>query len=184
MTAHPDSPDDRRLVADYLRTRGEAQFLRLYDRHNPAMYRFAARLAGRSGNEAAEIVQESWMRALSGLAAFRGESSLGTWLCGIVLNRWREANRKESRDVRRLALVPTPGPGRTPESSPRLAAALDDLADGYREILILHDVEGYTHEEIAARFGIALGTSKSQLHRARRALRARLSDRREAGHDR
>jgi RNA polymerase sigma-70 factor (ECF subfamily) len=168
-----ESPDDRALVAEFLRSRSEEAFVRLYDRHAPMLYRFAARLAGGPGIEPAELVQEAWVRAIERLALFRWESSLRTWLCGIVLNRWREVRRGSERDRTVVALAE-----REPERPAsdlalrrRLDQALGELAEGYRTVLLLHDVEGYTHEEIARHFGIAEGTSKSQLHRARRALR-------------
>jgi RNA polymerase sigma-70 factor (ECF subfamily) len=173
-TGRRDDVEDRALVARFLATRSDEAFLRLYDRHTPALYRFAARLAGGSGTEPAEVVQEAWVRALARLAEFRWGSSLGTWLCGIVLNRARELRRGDERDRRIVALVERdPQTSPPPESawSRAVADAVAGLPDGYREILLLHDVEGYTHEEIARHFGIVEGTSKSQLHRARLALR-------------
>jgi RNA polymerase sigma-70 factor (ECF subfamily) len=173
-----DDAEDRELVARFLATRSDEAFLRLYDRHTPALYRFAARLAGGSGAEPAEIVQEAWVRALTRLDEFRWGSSLGTWLCGIALNRARELRRGGARDRAIVELVEreprTVGP---PESawSRAVEHAIAGLPDGYREILLLHDVEGFTHAEIARHFGIADGTSKSQLHRARLALREALA---------
>ena len=173
-----DDAEDRRLVARFLATRSDEAFLRLYDRHTPVLYRFAARLAGGTGSESAEIVQEAWVRALSQLEGFRWGSSLGTWLCGIVLNRTRELRRGDERDRRIVALVERePRAAAPPEAawSRAVEHAIRELPDGYREILLLHDVEGYTHDEIARHFGIVAGTSKSQLHRARLALREALA---------
>ncbi len=174
---------DRTLIDAYLASRSEAAFLCLYDRHADGMYRFAARLAGHGGTEPAEIVQEAWLRALERLPQFRGGSSLRTWLCGIVLNRWREVRRGEARDHRLMliggtdALRPAPPAPPAREHALVLERALATLPAGYREVLLLHDVEGYTHEEIARQFDIVEGTSKSQLHRARRALREALGAR-------
>jgi RNA polymerase sigma-70 factor, ECF subfamily len=179
MTSEADA--DRVLVERYLRSRSEPAFLALYDRHADALYRFAARLCGGGGHEPSELVQEAWMRALEALPGFRWGSSLRTWLCGIVLNRWREVRRRESRAA---AFTVVEG-GRDDAAAPpspdgiALERALAALPDGYREILLLHDLEGYTHEEIARAFGIVAGTSKSQLHRARRALREALGDEKE-----
>jgi len=172
----PGPGGDRRLVDAFLRTRTEADFLRLYDRHADALYAFAARLTGRGGGEAAEIVQETWLRALDALPRFRFESALRTWLCGIALNRWREVRAKSARErAFRLIEGGTPPPAEpAPGRALVLERAIERLPDGYREVLLLHDLEGYTHEEIALHFGIAEGTSKSQLHRARRALREAL----------
>ncbi len=182
MDAPAATTEDREDVADYLRSRGERAFLRLYDRHTDALYRFAARLAGRAGSvsqEADEIVQETWIRALDRLSTFRWESSLRTWLCGIALHRWRELRQREGRE-RAFAIVE--GGRAEPRTTPSawtgiaLERAIGRLPEGYREVLLLHDLEGYTHEEIARHFGIAEGTSKSQLHRARRALREALAE--------
>jgi RNA polymerase sigma-70 factor (ECF subfamily) len=175
-------PEDRALVAAFLRSRSEQAFSRLYGRHTAALYRFAARLCGRPGPEASDLVQESWVRAVERLDGFRWDSSLRTWLCGIVLNGWREASRREQRR-HALTLVDVPQP-RDPDPgvSDRLTSAISELAPGYREVLILHDVEGFTHAEIARDFGIAEGTSKSQLHRARRALRDLLEKGNEVNH--
>jgi RNA polymerase sigma-70 factor (ECF subfamily) len=176
MTHSPEDAEDRRLVGAFLERRDERSFLALYDRHTEALFRFAARLSGGPGGDADELVQESWIRALESLSGFRWESRLRTWLCGIVLNRWRDRRARGEREER-FRLVTG---GRTPEAAPappasdRLGRLLETLPEGYRTILLLHDLEGYTHEEIAGRLGIAPGTSKSQLHRARRALRERL----------
>jgi RNA polymerase sigma-70 factor, ECF subfamily len=161
MQPDPGDPTDRALVDQFLRTRSEAAFLRLYDRHGDGMFRFAARLAGRAGPEPAEIVQEAWLRAL-------------------VLNRWREVRQREERDRRLTVIAGTQAAAAATPTSPddtlALERAVADLPEGYREVLLLHDLEGYTHEEIARHFGIAEGTSKSQLHRARRALRVALGE--------
>jgi RNA polymerase sigma factor (sigma-70 family) len=178
MTPDTQAPDDRRLVADFLRTRSEADFLRLYDRHADGLFRFAARLMGGPGPDAEELVQEAWIRALRGLSAFRFESSLRTWLCSIVFNRWREVRRRDAAG-RRLKVIEgaRSSGGEAPVVMPGLERALLKLPQKYRVVLLLHDVEGFTHEEIGLRFGVAVGTSKSLLHRARRQLRRVLESR-------
>ena len=181
---HDTGSDDSRLVEDFLRTRSEAAFLRLYDRHADGLYRFAARLSGGSGLEPAELVQETWIRALTALPGFRWQSSLRTWLCGILHNRWRDTRAKHARELRLSVTEGSRPPVVHEQTGDRLALerALGQLPAGYREILLLHDLEGYTHEEIAERFGIVEGTSKSQLHRARRALREVLEGKRGVEH--
>jgi len=181
---HTTGSDDRGLVEEFLRTRSEAAFLRLYDRHADGLYRFAARLSGGPGVELAELVQETWIRALTALPGFRWQSSLRTWLCGILLNRWRDTRSKRERELRLSVIAGSRPPVVHEPLSERFALerALGQLPAGYREILLLHDLEGYTHEEIAERFGIVEGTSKSQLHRARRALREMLEGKRGVGH--
>jgi RNA polymerase sigma-70 factor (ECF subfamily) len=142
------------------------------------MYLLVLRLLGRSGRHAEDVVQETWVRAASALGRFAWQSSLRTWLLGIAVNCSREVLRAASRDA-----AGNETPAADPESPPRqrpekidLERAIRELPDGYREVFILHDVEGLTHEEIGGRLGIDAGTSKSQLSRARRALRAYWDD--------
>lgn len=171
-----DDLTDRQLVRAYLRTRCEEAFRTLYRRHTPALYRTAYRLS--EPGLAEEAVQEAWCRAAQHLAGFEWRSTLLTWLMGILIRCCREAQR-ESGGV--LAFRTDADVENEPAVDTR-SARLDDierallgLPAGYREVLLLHDVEGFTHDEIARALGIAPGTSKSQLARARRALRRRLA---------
>jgi RNA polymerase sigma-70 factor (ECF subfamily) len=161
---------DRDLVADYLGSRSDVSFHALYDRHAPAMYALSLRfLAGRS-NEAEDAVQEAWLRALSSLASFRWESSLRTWLCGITVNCCRE----RVRDVWWPVALPLPErPAGVPDGPDRVHVEdlLARLPPGYRAVLVLHDIEGYTHREIARLLDIDEGTARSQLSRARSTFR-------------
>jgi len=166
--------EDRKLVSAYLRGREEKAFRALYGRHTPPVYRFVLRLTGGRTAEAEEIVQTAWIRAAERLDSFRWDSSLRTWLTGIALNCWRETVRSERRIDAAASLVPLEiGVDRLHRDVPRidLERAIASLPDGYRVVLVLHDVEGYTHEEIGRLMGIRNGTSKSQLSRARRAIR-------------
>lgn len=162
---------DRRLVEDYMRRRDEAAFLTLYRRHTPAMLGLAARLSAGRLRDAEEIVQEAWARAAASLASFRWDSSLRTWLSGIVVNGWRESARARERDVPMEEEPQTGGAQGSPADRIDLERAVARLADGFRAVLVLHDVEGFTHEEIGRLLGVETGTSKSQLARARQALR-------------
>jgi RNA polymerase sigma factor (sigma-70 family) len=168
--------DDRRLVARFLERRDESAFRALYRRHTPFLYRLLLRMSG--GVEAAdEGVQETWVRAASGLASFGWRSALRTWLVGIAIYWWREEERRRGRFTEappeaELAHAP-PWPREVDRID--LERSIAELSPGYREAIVLHDVEGYTHEEIAGLLGIEAGTSKSQLSRARRALRVRLA---------
>lgn len=170
--------DDRRQVGAFLQSRSAEDFLALYERHTPALYRFAGRLAGGPGVEADDVVQETWVRAISRLHRFGWRCRLGTWLFAIALNVRRELLRRAGRDRAIAAELDALAPRATPEidTQRRLHRALVGLADGYREVIVLHDIEGYTHQEIARHFGIREGTSKSQLARGRRALRRALED--------
>jgi RNA polymerase sigma-70 factor (ECF subfamily) len=164
--------EDRRLVTAYLRERGEEAFRALYRRHTPAILRFASRLAGGRAADAEDIVQTAWIRAAERLERFRWDSSLRTWLIGIALNCHRELLRSERRSASAdFAEIPAAAPVHREIPRIDLERAIAQLPDGYREVLILHDVEGYTHEEIGNLMGIHNGTSKSQLCRARRAVR-------------
>ena len=111
------------------------------------------------------------------LPDFRWESSLRTWLVGITLNVCRDIVRRRIRERERLGprSLEEAGSGfRRDVGSLDLERAIAALPQGYREILVLHEIEGYTHEEIAGLLGIDAGTSRSQLSRARGALRSRL----------
>jgi RNA polymerase sigma-70 factor (ECF subfamily) len=169
---------DRSLVAEFLRSRSESAFRDLYAAHTPRLYLSLLRLAGGRESEAQDLLQETWIRAVKGLAAFRWESAVSTWLFGIGLNAWREAARERRREAVPLETLPE-GVAASPEAGAEaggldLELAVRRLPDGYREVLVLHDIEGYTHEEIANLLGIAPGTSKSQLSRARENVRRRL----------
>ena len=172
-------PTDSQLLEGFLRNRSERAFLALYDCHAPAMYALAHRLMGGRDADAADALQEAWTRALPRLTQFRGESALRTWLCGFVINCCRERFRGPLFEAIDDEYSVPSGNGadlrvlRTID----LERALTSLAPGYRAVLVLHDVEGYTHREIAVALGIDEGTSKSQLSRGREALRRRLGPR-------
>ena len=178
--------DDRELVARFLARRDEEAFRALFRRHSPRLLAMARRLVGGGRGDAEDVVQDAWTRALRQLDRFEWRSTLATWLQSIVINcareRWRSNARLPAESS--VAIEDAIGGGGVVHDGARtldaaqaidLDRAIASLPPGYREILVLHDVEGYTHEEIAALCGIAPGTSKSQLFHARRALRARLS---------
>ena len=164
---------DQELVERFMRTKDETTFRELYRRHTPYLYLLALRLVGGAESEAQDAVQDTWLRACKTLSGFAWRSSLRTWLAGILINRVREMNRESAR--RNEEELPEefspPGVARASEHVD-IEQAVARLPAGYRLVLVLHDVEGYTHEEIGARLEISAGTSKSQLHHARKALRA------------
>jgi RNA polymerase sigma-70 factor (ECF subfamily) len=176
-----DDRGDREIVDDYLRSRSERSFHHLYARHAPAMYAIALRFVAGRASEAEDAVQEAWVRALTRLPAFRWESTLRTWLCGIAVN----CSRERMREGWWPAAVPDP-PAGTPDGSERLQVEelLSKLSPGYRAVLVLHDVEGYTHREIAQMLAIDEGTARSQLSRARQTFRRWLNGRVEDEHAR
>jgi RNA polymerase sigma-70 factor (ECF subfamily) len=169
---------DGALVSRFLARRDERAFTALYERHTPLMYGLSLRLAAGEEPEARDVVQEAWVRAIAGLATFRGESRLSSWLCGICANVWRERLRRTRPEVAldaasEGAALPSPAPPHEPLDVRR---ALEGLAPGYRAVIVLHGIYGYSHAEVAAMLGIAEGTSKSQLLRGRRALRLALGE--------
>jgi RNA polymerase sigma-70 factor (ECF subfamily) len=159
--------EDRRLVDAFLRRRDAASFRALYRRHAGAVYGLALRLSGGRSAEADDVTQEAWLRATRRLPSFAWRSRLRTWLCGIAVNVWRETHAPPPR----LEPADEPTTGPPVDDVARIVAA---LPPGAREVLLLHDVEGFTHAEIAEMLGIEDGTSKSQLSRARAAVRAAL----------
>jgi RNA polymerase sigma-70 factor (ECF subfamily) len=169
---------DRTLAERVLERGDERAFRLLYRRHTPYLYQFALRLLGGNESDAEDVIQETWIRAVESLGSFRWEAGLRTWLGGIVLNLCRGVFRRRSRTwldgddtIHRMAIAVQP------QTDVRIdmERALAQLPDGYRTVLLLHDVEGYRHAEIASALGTTTGTSKSQLHRARRAVRRLLS---------
>jgi RNA polymerase sigma-70 factor (ECF subfamily) len=167
------SKTQEREWAEALIHRGdEAAFRGLYRLHTPRLYGFTLRLLG-DATEAEDVVQETWVRAVRHLGGFRWRSALSTWLLGIGHNLCRERLRSRSRRQEREALVPVPAMATAPGGlRVDLERAIARLPDGCRAVLMLHDVEGWTHQEIGHRLGIAAGTSKSQLSEARRRLRS------------
>ena len=162
---------------------GDLEAMRsLYDRHSAQVYSLVRRLAG-DDDLAADLAQDAWINAFEKLRGFRGDAAFGTWMHRIAVNTTLTRLRKASR--RRYLEQGFDGSltlGNADASPASLAAdrvtlqrALDLLPTGYRTVLWLHDVEGYTHEEVGERLGIAPGTSKSQLAKARARLRSLLA---------
>ena len=154
----------------------------LHRRYAPRVFAVVRRLAGDDAL-AEDWAQEAWIRAIRALPSFRGDARFSTWLHRIAVNsalhgrRWRE--RRASNEV---PLAPSlEVRERTDQAVLRvtLERALDGLPHGMRQVLVLHDVEGYTHEEIAKTLGITAGTSKSQLFKARARMRRMLRPARE-----
>jgi RNA polymerase sigma-70 factor (ECF subfamily) len=156
-----------------------AAFQRLYEDHVGRVYALCLRLTG-DPEDAMERTQDTFVRAWGKLRTFRGEAEFSTWLhrlaVNVVLTERRSAGRRERRTE---AAAVEAGPPVQP--APRAGLAVDleraiaGLPPGARAVFVLYDVEGYGHADIAEMTGIAAGTSKSQLHRARRLLREALS---------
>ena len=165
--------DDLALVERFLRGRGEDAFRALYRAHTAALYALALRLTGGDRGEAEDLVQESWVRALTALRTFRAESALRSWLCGVLVNVRRGRIRADWRTVDAPDTEPLPETT-GPDDVIDLERAIAALPDGARDVYVLHDIHGYTHREIAEMLSIVEGTSKSQLNRARCLLRSSL----------
>ncbi|MBM4188401.1 MAG: RNA polymerase sigma factor [Gemmatimonadetes bacterium] len=168
---------DRELVTRVVATGDEAAFRALYQRHTPTLYRTAVRLTDDRDGTAEDFVHDTWIRASERWAEFEWRSSLRTWLTGILLNRVREARRRWARQPTDELVTDISTDCPEPDDRLDLEAAVAKLPAGYRSAIVLHDVEGFSHEEIASLCSIDVGTSKSQLSRARRALRRWLEPR-------
>jgi RNA polymerase sigma factor (sigma-70 family) len=163
---------DSELIAEFLRSRSEVSFLQIYRRHTPRLYLFALRLCSGKHPEAEDIVQESWIRAVQKLSTFRREAQLRHWLMGIVCNCYRELQRSKKPE---FSLDQAANETTLAAEPSDLEQLIGRLPNGYREVLILHDIYGYTHEETSAFLDIQPGTSKSQLFEARKKLRGWLT---------
>lgn len=174
-----NEPDDRRLAERLTARRDPRSFSLLYERHTPHVYRFALRLTAGDHAAAEDLVHDAWVLAVEKLPGFEWRSSFRTWLAAIVVNLARARLRSESRLAPAVeTTVHNEGPLRGLIDRMDLVRALQGLAPGFRIVLMLHDVEGYTHQEIAKLLAIDEGTSKSQLSRARAAMRRALGDHR------
>ena len=146
----------------------------LYERYAPRVYAVVRRIAGEE-DLAQDYAQEAWIRAIRALPSFRGDARFSTWLHRIAVNSALQALRKADTRKKREAPMPDAIPVNPAEGDVLLGdlleRAMDRLPDGMRQVLILHDVEGYTHEEIGDFLGVTSGTSKSQLFKARAKMR-------------
>ena len=169
---------EKRLVQDALN--GDLlAFERLYRENERKVFALCLRLSSDAAL-AEELTQEVFVRAWRKLGSFRGESAFSSWLYPLTVNvALSERRSRRRRDARIFAtddpsrLERTPGAPR-PEAGFDLQKAMAALPPGARAVFVLHDVEGRTHDEIAAMLNLAPGTSKAQLFRARRLLREAL----------
>ena len=178
-TAEYSGLGDRDLVERAVGGDIEA-FEELYRANVGRVYALCLRMAG-DPTLAEELAQEAFVRAWQKLGSFRGASAFSTWLhrvtVNVVLGHRRSAIRREAR-VRSVGDdLPRDVAGRQPGTAESidLERAISSLPDGARRVFVLHDVEGFRHREISRLMGIAVGTSKAQLHRARKLLRKALT---------
>jgi RNA polymerase sigma-70 factor (ECF subfamily) len=164
---------------------GDAQaFQVLYDKHKRRVYSLCLRMTANTA-EAEDLTQEAFLQLYRKISTFRGESAFSTWLHRLSVNVVLMHLRKKNLPVVSLEETTQSGEEDTPKKDfgaedlalagsidrLQLQKAVDDLPPGYRTIFVLHDVEGYEHNEIATIVGCSIGNSKSQLHKARMKLR-------------
>jgi RNA polymerase sigma-70 factor (ECF subfamily) len=158
-------------------TGDSAAFERLYRMHVDKVYGLCLRMTGNVA-EAEDCAQDAFIQAWSKLNKFRGESAFGTWLHRVavntVLGRMRKSRREQDRIRAVSDVVSTPETVGDTGGLRDLELAIDELPSGARHVFVLHAVYGYSHDETSDMLGIAAGTSKAQLHRARRLLAQQL----------
>jgi RNA polymerase sigma-70 factor (ECF subfamily) len=172
---------DQRALIERAR-RGDASAHReLYEAHVERIYRLTFRLTGLE-HLARELTQDTFVRAFASIDGFRGDSAFGTWLhtiaVSVSLNELKRRKRESAREApleEALTMSRTP-PLSDPILRERLMTAVNALPEGCRTVFMMHDAEGYTHEEIATALGVTPGTSKAQLSRGRAKLRIALAE--------
>jgi RNA polymerase sigma-70 factor (ECF subfamily) len=180
VSAHADL-----ALAEQCRAQVPGAFEEVYRAHAPRLFGLIGRLVGR--HEAEDLLQEIFLAAHRKMTSYKGESALGTWLYRLAMNHCLDYLRSrqvrmgrvtESLDGEQTAqpVAHTPAVP-APISRMDLERAIARLPEGCRATFLLHDVEGFEHQEIAQILGIAVGTSKSQVHKARTKLREMLSHR-------
>lgn len=169
------SETDQSLFESFRKTRSEKDFRVLYRKHTPILYRIVFRFLDGNREHAEEVIQEAWVRAVENIERFRSKSSLRTWLTGIAINCCREFRQKKSKYAKPTKESFTTGLEERIHNKIDLEMVIGQLADGYKKVLILHDIEGFTHQEIAVLLNISEGTSKSQLLRGRAKVRKYLT---------
>jgi RNA polymerase sigma-70 factor (ECF subfamily) len=173
----PVKPDADRVDAARAAAGDTAAFERLYRRHSGRIHSMARRMAGEA--DADDLAQEVFVRAWRKLGLFRGDSAFGTWLhrlaVNVILARRQTIGTYRARFAGQDAVESQVATRRVShELKIDFEEAVQKLPPGARDVFVLHDVEGYTHEEIGEMLEVTAGTSKSQLHRARMALRQHL----------
>lgn len=173
-------PDEERLIVQRARRGDSSAFEQLYRNHVNRVYALCMRMTGNPA-EAEELTQAAFIRAWEKLWTFRGSSAFGTWLhrltVNVVLTERRSQTRRRSRVVSmdEPERFERPGPLSGADARMDLETALAQLPEGARTVFVLHDIEGYKHQEIAKLMGVTDGASKAQLHRARKLLRKALT---------
>ena len=161
------------LIDAVVTHRSERAARRLVERHSPRLLAVVRRLLANDARAAEDVVQQAWVNGIGALRAFRGDATFTTWMTRIAV-------RVALDHLRRRSVLDWPpessateplAPSHDLDQRVDLERLIARLPSGCRGVLVLHDIEGFTHEEIASNLGLAVGTSKAQLFRARRLLR-------------
>lgn len=182
MTEAVVAVDEDTALVQRAATADISAFEQLYRRHHRRVHGVIVRLVGQAGTRAEDLTQEAFMRAWQALPAFRFESAVSTWLHRLAVNtalmelRARRSRPWQDSDNEALEMLATPDTAGHAMLGHDLERAVACLPPRARAVLVLHDVEGWKHEEIAEELGMAVGSSKAQLHRARGLLRARMGE--------
>lgn len=174
-----EGADDASLIDDIVTRRSERAARVLVDRHSPRLLTIVRRLLATDASAAEDVLQQSWVSGIAALPTFRRESTFSTWMTRIAIHAAFDHLRRR----------PSPCDGASDDQLFAIAVAPDGidhrldlergiarLPSGCRGVFVLHDIEGFTHDEIAESLGIAVGTSKAHLFRARRLLRRWLTN--------
>jgi RNA polymerase sigma-70 factor, ECF subfamily len=168
-------------LVERARSGDQRAFRTLYDANVDRIYRLSYRMVGED-DLARDFTQEAFVRAYQRLDQFRGDAAFSTWLHSIAVSvalnglRKLDRHRKRERSLEDAAHAARVEPAVGPEIRERIQDAVDRLPEIYRVVFLMHDLEGYGHGEIATALGVAEGTSKARLSRARAKLRATLGD--------
>jgi RNA polymerase sigma-70 factor (ECF subfamily) len=179
LTPAPDNllADSERADVALAAAGDQRAFERLYRLHAAKVHSLVRRMVASDG-DADELTQDVFVRVWQRLSSFRGDAAFGTWVHRLAVNlviNWQRARSRSSRLFADDAEVElTAARHRSPEAVMDVEDALVLLPAGARQVFVLHDVEGYRHEEIAGMLGVTTGTTKAQLHRARMLMRGHL----------
>jgi RNA polymerase sigma-70 factor (ECF subfamily) len=184
LTAVPAPLDEDAALARRAAAGDMRAFEQLYRRHVGRVHGAIWRLAGGNSARAEELTQEAFVRAWQKLDSFRYESAFGTWLYRLAVNvalmaaRSRAGGEDKEEELGQDDRLPgaDAGGGRQRELGIDLERAVATLPPRARAVLVLHDIEGWRHDEIATELGVAVGSSKAHLHRARQLLRRALGE--------
>ncbi len=159
----------------------------LYRENSGRVYALCIRLRGGDRSDATELMQDVFVKAWRRLGTFRGDCAFSSWLHRLAVNTMLENARSDRRRTARVlsmedtSLLPGAAQSANVDLKMDMEQAVASLPKGARLAFVLHDVEGYQHQEIAAQLSVSIGTVKAQLHRARRLLRERLEGKRDEG---